>query len=179
MSASRKQNGCNGNMSTELELLLKELVAWAQAQGEIIALYLYGSQAQGRAGVLSDVDVAVMARGDLSRRQLWQLEDRCTTRWPDRVDIRVLNLAPLPFRYEATAHGRRLWAAEPGMVAELESLIWRQYWDLRPLLERDWERYVTQVVEQRGEAERKQYQAALAKVRAVHRRVREAAGSYT
>jgi len=51
----------------KLELLLKELVTWAQAQREIIALYLYGSQAQGRTSALSDVDVAVLARNDLSR----------------------------------------------------------------------------------------------------------------
>jgi predicted nucleotidyltransferase len=165
-------------MSTDLELLLRELISWAQAQPEIIALYLYGSQAQGRASVLSDVDVAVMARGDLSRPQLWQLEDRCAARWPEKVDIRVLNLAPLPFRYEVTAQGRRLWAADSGEVADLESLIWRQYWDLHPRLEREWKSHVEQVMEQYDEVERQQVQAALAKIRAVHRRVREAAAGY-
>lgn len=167
-----------GTMSTDLKLLLKELVAWAQAQQEIMALYLYGSQATGSANALSDVDVAVLAREDLSRQQLWRLEDRCATRWPEMVEMRVLNLAPLPFRYEVTAHGPRLWAADPGAVAELESLIWRQYWDVRPRLERAWEHYVQQVMEQQSESERRQYQAALAKVRAVHRRVREAAVAY-
>ncbi len=161
-------------MGTGLESLLKELVAWARAQPEIAALYLYGSQAEGRASVLSDIDVAVLAREDLSRQQLWQLEDRCAARWPERVDMRVLNLAPLPFRYEVTAHGQRVWAAEPGEVAGLESLIWRRYWDFSPRLERDWEQHVQQVMERQNEAERQQYQAALAKVRAVHRRVREA-----
>ena len=166
-------------MSADLELLLKELVTWAQAQREIIALYLYGSQAQGRTSALSDVDVAVLARNDLSRQQLWRLEDRCVARWPEAVDIRVLNLAPLPFRYEVTARGRRLWAVNLGTVADWESLTWRRYWDLRPRLERDWQQYVKQVMEQQGETERQQYQAALAKVRAVHRRVREAAVDYT
>jgi len=166
-------------MSTDLELLLKELIAWAQAQPEIIALYLYGSQAQGRASALSDVDVAIMARGDLSRSQLWRLDDRCSARWPEKVDIRVLNLGPLPFRYEVTAQGRRLWAVDPGEVADLESLIWRQYWDLHPRLEREWKSHVKHVMEQYDEAERQQVQAALAKIRAVHRRVREAAAGYT
>jgi predicted nucleotidyltransferase len=165
-------------MSTDLKLLLKELVAWAQAQQEIMALYLYGSHATGKANALSDVDVAVLAREGLSQQQLWRLEDRWATRWPEMVEMRVLNLAPLPFRYEVTAHGRRLWAADPGAVADLESLIWCQYWDVRPRLERAWEHYVQQVMEQQGESERRQYQAALAKVRAVHRRVREAAVAY-
>jgi hypothetical protein len=47
-----------------------------------------------------------------------------------------------------------LWAADPGAVADLESLIWRQYGDVRPRLERAWEDYVQQVVEQQSEFER-------------------------
>jgi predicted nucleotidyltransferase len=109
-------------VSTDLKLLLKELVAWAQAQQEIMALYLYDSHATGNANALSDVDVAVLAREGLSRQQLWRLEDRWATRWPEMVEMRVLNLAPLPFRYEVTAYGRRLWAADLGAVADFESL---------------------------------------------------------
>ena len=166
-------------MSADLQLLLEELITWAQAQPEILAVYLYGSHAEGRASALSDIDVAVLARADLSRPQLWQLEDRWTGCWPEAVDLRVLNLAPLPFRYEVTARGRRLWAADSGRVADLESRIWRTYWDLHPRLERDWERHAQQVMEKQDETERAEYQAALAKVRAVHRRVREAAAGYT
>lgn len=160
-----------------MEILLNQLVTWAQVQPEIIALYLYGSQAQGSANTLSDVDVAVLARPDLSREQLWRLEDRWLAQWPERVDLRVLNLAPLPVRYEVTALGQRLWAAEVEVVAEIESLIWRQYWDLRPRLEQDWTQYVEHLMERQNEVERQQYQTALAKVRAVHQRVREATAS--
>jgi hypothetical protein len=91
-----------------------------------------------------------------------------------KVVFCILNLAPLPFRYEVTARGRRLWAADLGWVSDWESLTWRQYWDLRPLLERDWQQYVRRVMESQDEAERQQYQAALERIRAVHRRVREA-----
>lgn len=134
-----------------MEILLNQLVTWAQVQPEIIALYLYGSQAQGSANTLSDVDVAVLARPDLSREQLWRLEDRWLAQWPERVDLRVLNLAPLPVRYEVTALGQRLWAAEVEVVAEIESLIWRQYWDLRPRLEQDWTQYVEHLMERQNE----------------------------
>jgi predicted nucleotidyltransferase len=166
-----------GRQMTKVKKLLDQLMTWAQTQPEILALYLYGSQAEGRADALSDVDVALLARDDLSRQQLWRLEERCIARWPESLDLRVLNLAPLPFRYEVTARGQRLWAAELDKVADWESLTWRQYWDLRPYLERDWQQYVRHVMEQKDEAERRQYQAALAKVRAVHRRIREASAS--
>jgi predicted nucleotidyltransferase len=159
-------------MSTSLQLLLEDLISWAQAQPEILAVYLYGSCAEGRASTLSDIDIAVLAGEDLSRAQLWQLEDRLAGQWPEVVDLRLLNLAPLPFRYEVTVRGRRLWAADLGKVAGLESRIWRTYWDLHPHLERDWEQHVEHAMEKQNEAERAEYQAALAEVRAVHRRVR-------
>jgi predicted nucleotidyltransferase len=170
---SREDSG-----ALQVDELLRELTAWAQQQPDILALYLYGSHARGEASAMSDVDVAIFARDDLSREELWRLEDEWSVRWPEVVDIRVLNLAPLPFRYEVTAQGRRLWAADPGSVADVESLIWRKYWDVQPQLERDWERYVQHFMERRSEAERREYQATLANVRAVHRRVREAAGDY-
>lgn len=158
--------------------LLERLVAWAQSQPEILALYLYGSQAEGHASALSDVDVAVWAQEDLSRQHLWEMESRWGSRWSGAVDLRVLNLAPLPFRYEVTAHGRRLWAADAGQVADLESRTWRLYWDQKPRLERDWQAHVRQALEERDEAERRAYETALARVRAVHRRVREAAAGH-
>jgi len=160
-----------------MEKLLNELNTWAKTQREIVALYLYGSQAQERANALSDLDVAILARPEIPKAQLWRLEDRWAAQWPEYVDLRLLNLAPLPFRYEVTANGQRLWAANAGLVAEVESLIWRQYWDVRPRLEQAWTHFVEQVMEQKDEAERQQYQAALAKVRAVHQRVREAAAA--
>jgi len=174
---TRRRLEYNRSMSTDA--ILKELVAWARTRQEIIALYLYGSHAEGRATGLSDLDIAVAARADLSRSQLRELEERAAARWPEPVDIGVLNLAPLPFRYQVISRGRRLWTADREAVAGLESLIWRQYWDDRPRLERDWQRYVRHVMEQKSEAERQEYQAALAKVRAVHLRVREAAVGYT
>jgi uncharacterized protein YutE (UPF0331/DUF86 family)/predicted nucleotidyltransferase len=127
---------------------------WAQEQPEILALYLYGSQSEGRANSLSDVDIGILVNPEISKSRLWRLEDQWLVQWPDSIDLRVLNFAPLPFRYEVTARGQRLWAADESAVATIESLIWRQYWDFRPKLEQDWEQYVEQVMEQQDETER-------------------------
>ena len=156
------------------ERLLKDLESWAQEQSEITALYLYGSLCEKRAAALSDIDIAVLIDLKISKPQSWRLEDQWLAQWPEPVDLRVLNYAPLTFRFEVTARGKRIWAADLGMVAEIESLIWRQYWDMRPKLEQDWNYFVEYLTEKRSEAERQQYQTALAKVRSVHRRVREA-----
>lgn len=161
-----------------MEQQLNDLVSWARNQSEILALYLYGSVPEGRANSLSDVDVGILVKPEISILRLWGLEDHWLAQWPEHIDLRVLNSGPLSFRYEVTARGQRFWAADVGIVADIESLIWRQYWDLRPRLEQDWGYYVEHLMEQRNETERQQYEAALAKVRRVHQRVREAAADY-
>jgi hypothetical protein len=45
-----------------------------------------------------------------------------TVHCPESVDLRVLNLAPLPFCYEVTARGQRLWAADVGKVRLTQKL---------------------------------------------------------
>jgi len=159
----------------QVERLLADVIAWAQEGHEVLAVYLFGSHATGRAHALSDVDVAIWVRADISNERQWQIQEQCASRWSDLLDIRVMNLAPLAFRYQVIANGQCVWTADRGALADQESLIWRQYWDLRPMLERDWQCYVRGVMEQKDETEREQYQAALAKIRAVHRRVRETA----
>jgi predicted nucleotidyltransferase len=163
----------------EKEATLDQLVAWAQKEPDILAVYLYGSYAEGRENALSDVDVAILAREELTKEQLWRLEKSVSAKWPESIDLRVLNLAPLSFRYQVTARGRRLWASDVGRIADWESLTWRLYWDLRPRLERDWQQVVRRVMEKKDEAERQQYQAALDHVRAVHRRVSETTKDYS
>jgi predicted nucleotidyltransferase len=59
------------NKPTDLESLLKAMRTWAQAEESIIALYLYGSHAEGRDNALSDVDVALFrpSVGDLGQQE--------------------------------------------------------------------------------------------------------------
>lgn len=158
----------------DLQDLIVRLTTWAADQAEMDALYLFGSQVEGRTHATSDVDIAVLARLDIARERLWRLEDRWAVAWPEQVDLHVLNLAPIPAQFEIITHGRRLWQRSLERVAEYESWVRRRYWDLEPWLERDWQAFVQRLWEQRNDTERQEYQAALAQVRAVHRRVREA-----
>ncbi len=55
---------------------LTDLIVWAQKQPEILALYLYGSQSEGWANALSDVDIGILVNPEISKSQLWRLEDQ-------------------------------------------------------------------------------------------------------
>ncbi len=153
---------------------IKLITTWAADQPEIQAVYLFGSVAEGRVNALSDVDIAILADRDLPKQRLWRLEDHWASAWPDWVDLHVLNLAPPAAQFEIITRGRKLWIKDLAQVADFESLVRRRYWDLEPLLEQDWAAFERRLGEERSDAEREEYQAALAKVRTVHRRIREA-----
>ena len=162
-----------------MEKELQELIEWAEKQPNILALYLYGSAVDGRANALSDLDIGILVDFSIPLETLWRIEDQWSAMLPEKLDLRVVNLAPLSFQYEITTRGKRIWVSDTALVADRESLIWRKYWDEQPRLEASWKQYVQQVAEQRNDSEREQYKKALEKVRSVHQRVRESARNYT
>ena len=160
-----------------MDELIKIVTQWAADQPEVQAVYLFGSVAEGHANALSDIDVAILASNDLSKQRLWRLEDHWAAQLSEQVDLHVLNLAPPAAQFEIISRGRRLWVRDLESVADFESLARRRYWDLEPILEQAWADFERRRWEERNDAERQKYQAALAEVRAVHRRIREASGT--
>jgi predicted nucleotidyltransferase len=72
---------------------------------EVVAIYLFGSQARGESDHLSDVDLAVLLQRDLSKETMWHLESKLAVEVSDllqtsNVDFYVLNLAPLSAQFE-------------------------------------------------------------------------------
>lgn len=74
----------------------------------VLVAYLYGSHARGRAGPLSDVDVAVLLDGDTEDRGLELASAVAKAVAPARADVVVLNDAPLPLAYRVLRDGTLL-----------------------------------------------------------------------
>lgn len=116
-------------------MLIDKLKACLQSHEEILAAWLFGSQATGRAGPQSDVDVAVLGWRPLS------LEERLTLQMDvenalkrERVDVVDLSRASPVLRFEAL-QGVRLLARSPEDVAVFSSLVGREYESAMALLE--------------------------------------------
>ena len=159
-----------------------QLVEYLAGRSEVLAAYLYGSHAEGRANALSDMDIGVLIRDGLAEERLWRLEDALAADLgrvlhTDQVDLVVLNLAPLRIRYEVITRGKVLYSADDGARADFESYSLRRYWDFQKYLAEYDRCFLTRIKEAMDETERRQYQDTFAKVRAVHRRVKEAASS--
>lgn len=76
----------------------------ASAPGVLVA-YLYGSHARGRAGPLSDVDVALLLDSDDEERRMELTAAIAHAVAPVRADVVVLNDAPLALSYRVLRDG--------------------------------------------------------------------------
>jgi len=90
-----------------IRALRSQLTERFEGRSEIIAVYLYGSHAEGHANALSDMDIGVLVRDGLAKERLWELEDFLAADLgralrTDNLDLIVLNLAPLRIRYESS-----------------------------------------------------------------------------
>jgi uncharacterized protein len=110
-------------------------------------VYLYGSQARGEAGPLSDVDVAVLFPRDGSRVEqgdrLLKLTGELMNIFgrPDVFTVDLANASPL-LRHRIYRSGRLLYCADEHARVKFMTEALRDYEDTRPL--RELQRYYLQ-----------------------------------
>jgi predicted nucleotidyltransferase len=104
----------------------------------VVLAYLFGSQAEGTAGPLSDVDVAVLLGPQVEREQWFQtqldLTDKLMSLFHrNKVDVVILNQATPVLAYEVVCSGQVLYEAEPGTRVDYEVAALRRFADTEPL----------------------------------------------
>ena len=108
---------------------------------EVLALYCFGSYADGRVGPLSDVDLAVLldhgVRRDryFSKRLALHTVIARTLR-TDEIDLVILNSAPPLLAHRAVMGGKVLYERAPSKRIAFEVQAIRRYFDIAPVLER-------------------------------------------
>ncbi len=107
--------------------------------GEVIAAYLFGSEARGAAGPGSDVNLAIL----LGRRpaptlmaQPYGLADDLQGLLRRRVDLVVLDTAPPDLVHRVLRDGILLLDRDPSTRIRFEVAARNAYFDLQPFLER-------------------------------------------
>jgi len=76
----------------------------------LIAIYLFGSQADGHANSESDLDLAVLVSGVLDTVELWHLSGEIADIVNVPVDLIDLRAASTVMQYQIIVKGQRLWA---------------------------------------------------------------------
>jgi uncharacterized protein len=104
-------------------------------------VYLHGSRTGTRARADSDIDLAVVftCRPDPGRiakihpRLYDLLSAEFSARKTADVDIAYLQDASLAFQFQVIAEGRLLFESDPGVRADYEESVIKQYLDFRPI----------------------------------------------
>lgn len=99
---------------------------------DLLAVWLFGSQARGEAREGSDVDVACSY--ELPREQLGEISVQLAGRLPARYDAEVFQLLPLPVRRRVLG-GELLWTRDEDRVYDVAYNTIRAWEDFRPRYE--------------------------------------------
>lgn len=96
--------------------------ALQRALPNLLAIYQFGSQAQGTAGLDSDLDLAVLLAGRGEPVQLWELAQQLASTVDCDVDLIDLGSASTVLQYQIITTGKTLWAKD-AQAALFESFI--------------------------------------------------------
>jgi hypothetical protein len=100
----------------------------------VLAVYLFGSQATGRARADSDIDLAIVPRDpSVRKRKLAMLTDLAREGFSS-VDLVFLDVKDVVLRYEAVHQNRVIYQTDDFDRGSYYSKIVRMYLDFRPYL---------------------------------------------
>ncbi|MGD8716253.1 MAG: nucleotidyltransferase domain-containing protein [Desulfobacterales bacterium] len=132
--------------------------------------YLFGSHASGKAGPVSDVDIAVLyAESQCSILRYELARDLKSILKTDALDLVVLNNSPIELRYAVIASGIVVYQANVKTRVEYEALTLSLYGDYLPVLRSQREDILR---EGNNEAGIQRYRAALGKTQRLLEEIR-------
>lgn len=112
------------------------LLAYLDEQADVVAAYIFGSHAEGRAHTRSDIDIAILLQQrddiDYFDRRLTlmsALEDFADA----ETDVVVLNSAPPLLQHQILKHGRLFYERDRAARVEFSVRAMQRYADLKPM----------------------------------------------
>lgn len=123
----------------DLKALERKLAGYA-AEREILALYLFGSTAQGQRTALSDIDVAVLLPEGVPEeeyfdRRLKMTVDLMELLQEDDIDLVILNEAPPLLKHRVVTRGQAVLCRDERARKGFEARAILEYLDFKPILE--------------------------------------------
>ena len=113
----------------EKEEIVDAISSFLQQHGEIYAAYLFGSFVTRES--FADIDLGVLLRQepeDLLEYEI-ELERQLEKLDKFRLDVRVLNRAPISFTQNVIRYSRLIIDREPNIRSDFESYVLKKYFD--------------------------------------------------
>ena len=116
--------------------LNEQMHAIVEELPEIALVYLFGSQVTGQTGPLSDMDLAILLTPEADGRSVRAsfAHAAAVALGTDRIDVILLNQAPIELAYAIIAEGELLFRRDKATLVEYEALILSKYGDYLPVL---------------------------------------------
>jgi hypothetical protein len=119
---------------------LRKIMEFLSEQECVKLAYLFGSVAEGKEGKLSDLDLAVFLDESLSKKerfnqQLTLVSELTGLLKTDRIDLVIMNDAPLLLNYNIIKHGKIL-KDDTETKVRVESGIVSGYLDMKYYMDR-------------------------------------------
>ena len=137
---------------------------------QIELAYLFGSRGTGEGGPLSDYDIAVLYSKICTAEETYELaHELAKLLMTDRVDLVVLNRAPIELRYSVIVTGTVIYEVNVLTRVEFEAHTLSCYGDYLPILRRQ----RNEILEERSDETRIQrYRTALGKTQRLLEEIR-------
>ncbi|MGQ9628980.1 MAG: type VII toxin-antitoxin system MntA family adenylyltransferase antitoxin [bacterium] len=158
-------------ITTNVRDKFPDLARYVEGSDDIVAAYLFGSYAQGKEDALSDVDIALLVRDEVLKRDwrwgvevhfMGEVEDILGT---DEVDVVILNKVPLSFRFEIISTGNLLASSDEEARTDFEVRTMQEYWDYRRIEEEYDRHFLERIKRGFGDVERQEYNRAFGAAR--------------
>jgi predicted nucleotidyltransferase len=128
-------------VALDINLHIPSLEGYFASQAEVVLAYLFGSQARGQAGPLSDVDIAVLLEGRPNTilcfdARLKLIGDLLQLLHTEDVDVAILNQTPPALNYRVLRDGQILFCRDRDKMIAFRVQTINKYLDFKPILER-------------------------------------------
>ncbi len=123
-------------MKKELSEQHVKLADFFSRQKHIRLAYLFGSAAKGKAGKLSDVDIALRFDDSLSKKERFKLQlnligDIAALLKTDKVDLVDIDEAPLSLKFEIIKANCPVFVRDETLKIDFEQEVMSRYLDRR------------------------------------------------
>ena len=107
---------------------------------KVVVAYLFGSFAAETYTPLSDIDIAVLLREELSKEAVEELEDEILDGLmkifkTDEIDLVILNSAPLSVRYGVLKTAKIIYCSNIEKTVDFQTEVVSKYLDIKPYRE--------------------------------------------
>lgn len=122
----------------QIEKLIDYLESTAEEYPIIGIAYLYGSYISGAFHKKSDIDIALVLKNFLEKRQLLKIEMTLAAKLDKEFkccfDVRSINRAPLRVKGEIITKGKLIYCSDEDFRISFETFIRTRYFDFLPAL---------------------------------------------